>query len=111
LDAARLETVDVTDRRFDHGETVVGTRQPAVTLLPGIVRDHEQQPIEAQGMTRVDRDHEVSDVGRIERTAEDSEALAHQSRCSAASLARKASSAGEMRTSYGGTAGSSPRSR
>src|SRR5262249_45159677 len=67
---------DVTDRSLDQRQPVGRGRHRTVRrLLPRVVGDHEQEPIEGELVTSVDREHEMTDVWWIESPAEHPEAL------------------------------------
>ncbi len=66
-----LETRSISRRRFHHGETVGGAGHlPAAHLLPGGVGHDQQHHVEVENLTSVERRHQVTDVRRIEGSAE-----------------------------------------
>ena len=80
LDRARLEPFDTLDRCL-HQRQPVGRRRhrPAPHLLPGLVRHHEEDPVEVELVPRVHRRDEVADVHGVEGPPENAESplLAH----------------------------------
>ena len=57
--------------RLDHREPVLGRADgPFTDLLPGHIRDHQEDPVEREGVADVDRGHQVADVRRIEGPTE-----------------------------------------
>ena len=69
------ESRDVGDRRLDHRQPV-GRRgdRPFSLLLPRDVGDHQDQRVQGEGVAHVDGGDQVTDVGRVEGPAEQSDA-------------------------------------
>ncbi len=75
LDPTGLNALHVADRRLHQREAVLGRRDLArARLLPRDVGDDEQYAIERKGVADVHRGHQVTDVDRVERAAENSDA-------------------------------------
>ncbi len=71
LEASGGQSGDLGDRRLDHRQTVVRRRdRPFPLLLPRDVGDHQDHRVEVQGVTDIDGGHQVADVWRVERPAE-----------------------------------------
>jgi hypothetical protein len=71
LRAAGDETVDVRDRRLDHRQPVERRRDHARSvLLPGQVRHHQHDEIEAERVANVDSSDEMTDMRWVEGTPE-----------------------------------------
>jgi hypothetical protein len=66
---------DLLGRGDDEGEAILGRRDDRAPLLPGISGYHQQDSVEAQHVSRLDRRHDVADVHRIKGSAEDSQTL------------------------------------
>ena len=81
LDVTRSDTRETVDRGGDERETGPGVADPAgAHLLPRLVRHDHQDLVEAEPVPDVDRRHQVSDVGRVERPAEDPDPSASRAR-------------------------------
>ena len=72
LDPARLDAGDSLDGGSDDAEAVLGRGHIArPDLLPRLVRDDEKHPVQTERVTDADSGDEMTDVNRVEGTAED----------------------------------------
>ena len=78
FDPAGLHACRAGHRGLAHRQSVHGRREVPTALLPRVIRDDEQYPVEGQGVADVDRCHQMAGVDGIERLPEDTQALSDE---------------------------------